>query len=151
MIEDSLKITGKLDVILKDAFGNVKQHVHIPNLVVTAGKNAIAQRLGADHATGAYAPMSHMGVGSDSTAPANGDTDLGSIIGSRVVITSTSVSNNVVTYSATWDAGVSTGAITEAGIFNASTGSTMLCRTTFAVVNKLDPDILTINWTITIN
>ena len=44
-----------------------------------------------------------------------------------------------------------TGAITEAGIFNASTGGDMFARTKFAVVNKGAADSMTITWTITVS
>ena len=40
--------------------------------------------------------------------------------------TSTSVSSNVVTYTATFAAGTGTGAVTEAGILNASSSGTLL-------------------------
>ena len=46
---------------------------------------------------------------------------------------------------------VSTGAITEAGIFNALTAGTMLCRTTFPVVNKAAGDSIVITWVVTIS
>ena len=44
-----------------------------------------------------------------------------------------------------------TGAVTEAGIFNASSGGTMLCRTVFAVVNKGADDGMSITWQITVS
>jgi hypothetical protein len=95
--------------------------------------------------------MSHMAVGSSSTAPANGNTALGAQISTRVALSSPTRSNSTITYVATFAAGQSTGAIVEAGIFNALTVGTMLCRTTFPVINKEADDILTINWNVTIN
>jgi hypothetical protein len=95
--------------------------------------------------------MTHMAVGSGTSAAAAGDTALGTQISSRVALTSTTVTSNAVAYVAAFGAGVSTGAITEAGIFNASTAGTMLCRTVFSVVNKAAADTLQITWTITIN
>ena len=52
-----------------------------------------------------------------------------------------------------WDgcAGEGTGALTEAGIFNASSSGTMLCRTEFSVVNKGASDSMTITWTVTVS
>ncbi len=52
-------------------------------------------------------------------------------------------------YVATFSAGEGTGAVTEAGIFNASTSGTMLCRTVFSVVNKAAGDTLQVTWTVT--
>jgi hypothetical protein len=145
--QDSLKIIGTPTFILTDKFGNVKQQFTQPNLVVTVGKNFIADRMiGTSSAV-----MSHMAVGSSNTAPAVGNTALAAQIGNRVSLSSSTRTNATITYVATFAAGVSTGAIVEAGIFNASTAGTMLCRTTFPVINKEADDILTINWNVTIN
>jgi hypothetical protein len=54
-------------------------------------------------------------------------------------------------YVASFPAGTGTGAIVEAGLFNASSGGDMLCRTTFAVVNKGANDSITITWTVTVS
>ena len=48
-------------------------------------------------------------------------------------------------------AGTGTGAITEAGILNASSSGTLLCRTVFSVVNKGSADAMTITWTVTVS
>ena len=94
--------------------------------------------------------MSHMAIGSGSTAAAAGDTALGSQLG-RVALTSTTVSSAVVTYVASFPAGTGTGAVTEAAILNASSGGTMLCRTVFSVVNKGAQDSMTVTWTVTVS
>jgi hypothetical protein len=60
------------------------------------------------------------------------------------------VSTNIATVSTTFGAGVGTGALTEAGIFNAATAGVMLSRVVFSVVNKASTDALTITWAITI-
>jgi hypothetical protein len=73
-----------------------------------------------------------------------------SILGSREALDSTSASSNTITYVASFEAGDATGAVTEAGLFNASSGGTMLCRTVFSVVNKGAQDILNITWVITL-
>jgi hypothetical protein len=94
--------------------------------------------------------MTHMAVGTTSTAPAAGDTALGAEVG-RVALASATSSSNVVTYTATFPAGTGTGALVEAGIFNASSSGTMLCRTTFSVVNKGAADAMSITWTVTVS
>jgi hypothetical protein len=68
-----------------------------------------------------------------------------------VALDSTGVSNNIVTYTATFPAGTGTGALTEAGVFNDSSAGDMLCRTTFSVVNKAAADSMIITWAITIS
>lgn len=138
--QDNIKATGHVTVRLN---GEVVQE--IPNLVVTVGKNYIASRM-----TASPTAMSHMSIGSSSTAAAVGDTTLGAELG-RVALSSSSTTGAVTTYSATFPAGTGTGAVVEAGIFNAASAGTMLCRTTFAVVNKGANDTLTITWQVTIS
>ena len=115
MINDGLKLKGKLAISLN---GKIIQEVD--NLVVTAGKGYVASRMKDATATA----MSHMAIGSGSTAAAASDTALGNQLG-RVALTSTTVSNAVVTYVASFPAGTGTGAVTEAAILNASSGGTM--------------------------
>lgn len=141
MINDGLKLTGKLKIALN---GETVQEVD--NLVVTDGKGYVASRMKDASATA----MSHMAVGSGSTAAAAGNSSLGTELG-RVALTSTAVSAAVVTYTATFAAGTGTGAVTEAGILNASSSGTLLCRTVFSVVNKGASDSMTITWTVTVS
>jgi hypothetical protein len=144
-MNDQIKAIGALDIVLTDIYGNVKEQIHVPNLVVTVGKNHIAARLGSSATA-----MSHMAIGSGAVAAAASDSALGTELG-RVALTSTTVNTNVVTYVATFGAGVGTGAVTEAGLFNAASAGTLLCRTLFSVINKSASDTLTINWNVTIS
>lgn len=146
MINDTIKVTGELKLTVTNPEGEVKQEVTVPNLVVTAGKDYIAERM-KDATTTA---MSHMAIGTGTTAAAAGNTALGTEAG-RVSLTSTTVTNNAVAYVATFGAGTGTGAITEAGIFNASSSGDMLCRTVFSVITKGAADTLGITWTVTVN
>ena len=141
MINDKFKLKGKLSIALN---GEVVREVD--NLVVTSGKNYVASRMKDATATA----MSKMAIGSGSTAAAAGNTALGTELG-RVSLTSTTVTKNEVAYVATFGAGTGTGAITEAGLFNANSGGTMLCRTVFSVVNKGSADSMTITWTVTVS
>ena len=143
-INDQLEMKGSLQVRLNDEV--VRE---VDNLVVTAGKGYVASRMKSD-ASGGSAIMSHMGIGSGSTSAAAGDTALGSQLG-RVALTSTGISGAVLTYTASFAAGTGTGAVTEAGLFNASSSGTMLCRTVFSVVNKGSSDSMTITWTVTVS
>ena len=97
----------------------------------------------------ADAAMSHMGIGTGTTTPNTANTALVTQ-SARVALASTTRTNNQVTYSAVFPAGTGSGSITEAGIFNAASLGTMLCRTVFTAVNKDVLDTLTINWTVTI-
>lgn len=144
---DELKVTGSVNVVIHDESGKQKENFTIPNLVVTTGLAYIASRMKDATATA----MTHMTVGTGNTAAAAGNTALETQLGSRVALTSTTVTSNSIAYVASFGAGVATGALTEAGIFNASTSGTMLCRTVFAVINKGASDTMTITWTITIS
>jgi hypothetical protein len=145
-MKDTVAATGKLKITLIGEDGNVKQTVDVKNLIVNIGKEFIASRM--TEAT--MAPVSHMAVGSGMVIAMPTDTLLGSQI-ERVALTSISVLSRTITYIGTFPAGVATGALTEAGLFNASTGGTMLARTTFGVFNKEPTDLLTIEWDVTVN
>jgi hypothetical protein len=148
MIKDSVTATGKLSIVLTSGTGVVKEVREVPNLVVQTGLDFIASRMEGVSSD----VMSHMAVGETNTTPSNGDTTLlAEVAASRTALTSTSVSTDAVTYTTTFGPGVGTGALVEAGIFNAASGGTMLCRTIYAVINKGAADSLTISWTVTIN
>jgi hypothetical protein len=148
MINDNIKITGDVKIDIIGADGVVKDSREIKNLVVTSGKTFIASRIVGVSAN----VMGWMELGTGTTAAAVGDTTLQTAIsGSRVALTSGTSSTNVVTYVASFPAGTGTGAVTEAGTFNASSAGTMLCRTVFSVVNKGASDTMSITWTINVS
>jgi len=195
MINDDFTLTGALTIKLND---EVVQETN--NLVVTAGKNWVANRLKDQTATitagsfvtgtsytiltvgstdftsiGASAntvgvtfvatgvgtgtgtartftqeeEMTHMALGTGDTAAAAGDTTLATELDRNT--TGSTVLNNAITYETTWAAGDGTGAIKEAGIFNAASAGDMLARTVFSVVNKGANDSMTITWTVTVS
>lgn len=142
---ETLKAKGDLKIEVTRADGTTETK-EVKNLVVTAGLNYIVSRMKDATATA----MSHMAVGSGSTAAALGNNALGSELG-RVALTSTTVSANTIQYVASFPAGTGTGVITEAGILNAATGGAMLCRTVFGIVTKDAGDSMSITWTVTIS
>jgi hypothetical protein len=149
MFNENLKLSGQLAIVLKDKDGNVKEERTEKNLVVTAGLTYIASRMKDASATA----MTHMALGSGTTAENAAQTDLITLLGSREALDSTTATANAIAYVSSFEAGDATGAVTEAGIFNASTGGTMLCRVKFAsgVVNKAADDTMTVTWTITLS
>ena len=142
---DKSKATGKLTVGTQNKQGKVIETREVKNLVVDDGLEYIADRMKNNSTV-----MSHMAIGTGSTAAAASDTALGTEA-ARVDLTSTTVTANAVAYVASFAAGTGTGAITEAGILNAGSGGTLLCRTVFSVVNKGASDSMTITWTVTIS
>ena len=143
-----IKASGQVHLQVIGPNGELKEERKIKNLVVDDGLDYIASRMKDATAT----VMSHMEVGTGTTSPVAGDTTLETaIVGSRVALTSTTVTSNAIEYVGDFPAGTGTGAVTEAGIFNASSAGTLLCRTTFAVVNKGASDTLKITWTVTVS
>jgi hypothetical protein len=141
MVNENLKLTGALTIALND------EVVHeVDNLVVTAGKNFVASRM----KDTTKAAMTHMAVGTGTTEALAAQTALVTE-NDRNTLTSTTVTANAIAYVCTWAAGDATAALTEAGIFNASSGGDMLCRTVFSVVNKAAADSMTITWTVTVS
>jgi hypothetical protein len=145
MIQDSLKIKGNLSVERFDENQNLIEQRNINNLVVATGKSHITARM----TSNTTAVMSHMAIGSANVAPTTSDTALGAE-SARVALNSANVVSNTVTYVATYGAGVGTGPITEAGVFNDPSAGTMLCRTRFDVVNKGAADVIVITWNVTV-
>ena len=151
MINDSIKITGDVNIVVRGPDGKVKDNRDIKNLVVTAGKGFIAASM-LKTTSNTPAAMSHMELGTGTTAAAIGNTALETpISASRVTLTSATNNDAVTTYVANFPAGTGTGAVTEAGIFNNSSGGTMLCRSVFSVVNKGADDTMSITWAITVS
>lgn len=149
MINEKLKLSGALSIVLTDKNGNVKDSREVKNLVVNAGLAYIISRMvGTDKGT-----MSHMALGAGTAAAAAGQTDLLSMLGIREALDTTTIvgaNSEKVQYVCTFEPGDATGAITEAGIFNNAAGGDMLCRTVFPVVNKAADDQMAVTWTITL-
>jgi len=144
MIKEDLKIRGDLTISLYGEDGFVKDTRKLKNLVVDGGLDFVVSRM--KDATAQV--MTHMAVGSGSTAAASNQTNLFTTLGNREALDSTTVSGSTITYTASFEAGDGTGAITEAGVFSASTGGAMLCRTVFPPVNKQAADAMTITWSL---
>lgn len=147
MINENMKATGRLNIVVKDANGNVKDQREETNLVVSTGLAFITSRM----TDAADSVMSHMAIGTGTTAAAAGDSSLGTEV-YREALDSTTDSSNTIAYVSSFEANEpsSAAAITEAAIFNAASGGTMLCRTVFDAVNKDVNDTMTITWTITL-
>ena len=149
-ILDMINLRGDVHFQLYDHNGNLKLEREDKNMVVTAGLGHVTSRLIGT----AQAVMGWMEVGTDATAAATAQTTLVAAVGaSRTALTgsagtqqTTTLTNDTVQFVCTFGAGVGTGALVEAGVFNASSAGTMMCRTVFSVINKGALDSLTITW-----
>lgn len=144
-IHSDIQVHDNVRIELFDEFGNSKQVEEVHNLVVTTGLAHIADALSSSPGQSA---MSHMAIGTGGTAAALADTALQTEL-DRNALTSRTDAGAVITYVGTWAAGDGTGAITESGILNNSSGGTLLARSVFSVVNKAAADTLIITHTIT--
>lgn len=145
-IKETIQAQGHVRIARFNAAGALVEEHFVENLLVQTGLNYIASRLKDATAT----VMSHMALGAGTAAASNGQTALVTELG-RVAMTSTTLSANVVTYTATFSPATATGAVTEAAIFNAASAGTMLNRVAFPVVNKQAGDTVAVTWTVTIN
>lgn len=135
--------TWHMHAILRGEDGIVKEEREVYNTVTTAGKNMIADRLLASPTLGV---PTHMAIGTGTGGTTSLTTEL-----DRNAFTSKTRSNAVVTMVGDWAAGDGTGALTEAGVFDASSAGNMHLYTSFSVINKGAADALTITWTLTIS
>lgn len=146
MLNEQMKVTGHISLRLFGQDGSLKESREVKNVVVTVGKNFLAQWLAA--ATQADYFMRYLALGTGTNAASVSDTTLQTELSTRVAGTLTN-STNVWQNQATFGPGVDTGAITEAGIFSASSAGTLFARQTFAVVNKAAGDSLQLTWQVT--
>lgn len=145
-MEEKLTLKGRFLVELFGEDGKRKELRIVENVVVTVGKNYLANWLTA--ATQSDYFMRYLALGTGTTAASASDTALETELATRVAGT-LSNSTNVWQNQATFGPGVDTGAITEAGIFTASSAGTMFARQTFPVVNKGAGDSLQLTWQVT--
>jgi hypothetical protein len=155
MIKDNLTVKGQLTITKTNTATGAEEVTEINNLVVDDGLEYILSSIVAnDGSINRPDPMSHMAVGTDGTTQVSTDSALGAEIatGGRQGLVSTTLdgATNSLEFVCLFDAGEGSGAIEEAGIFNAESGGTMLARTTFPVINKEALDKLTITWVITL-
>lgn len=139
--DDGIEVRGHVAFRLEHEDGSVEEW-EVENLVTTAGKAGIADQI---LLSPTLAKPTHMAIGTGTPA-ANA---LGAEL-DRNALTSKTRSGAVVTFACSWAAGEGTGALIEAGVFDAASVGNMWCSTTFAVKNKGAADTLTATWTLTI-
>ncbi len=119
------------------------------NLVVTVGKAWLAGALSGDVAS--PETMKYIELGTGTTAAAAGDTTLVAAVETRASGTQSRVTTTTTsdTYQAVGTVSITdTRAITECGIFSASSSGTLMARQTFAAINCISGDSVQITWKI---
>lgn len=135
-----MKLLANMKLVLRGPDGSVKE-TRVANTVTTAGKNGAADQLLASPSLGKPTHMA-VGTGTPGATALGAETD-------RNALTSKTRSNAVVTMVGDWAAGDGTGALTEAGVFDAASAGNMWLSASFATVNKAAGDTLQITWTLT--
>lgn len=145
---EELKLVGSMTLRLQRENGDVEV-VHRDNIIVNNGFDLIVDSLG--KATGRPNAISHVAVGTGTTGEAPTQTTLVTEIARVSGTYAHTAGTKVFTFTADFPAGTATGALTEAGVFNASSAGTMLDRVVFPVVNKGSLDTLQAVFTFTLS
>ena len=149
LISESIKPTGKVRAMLKDAYTDkIIKITDSDNLVVTAGKQNIADLL-----IGAVSTSyNFIGVGTSSTAPVVGDTDLGALVNTRQQCNDRFRTGNIAVFSTYFASNqVVNGSLNECGLFTTGSAGTMFSRALFgSQINKTSSTTLTVEWQISI-
>lgn len=146
--ENDLKLKGAMVATLKHANGDIEVF-RKDNLILNAGFDFIADAIG--KVSSRPAVMGYTAVGTGTTAVASSQTALVTELARKAATYAHTAGTKVFTFSTYFAAGEATGAITEAGICNASSGGTFIDRVTFAVINKGSDDELTVNFQFTLS
>lgn len=147
-LPSGLRLRGAVELRLYRANGEMVVR-RKDNLIVDVGFDFIADVIGLS--SGRPGAMSHIAVGTGVVAAAAGDTALGAELARKAAAYAHTAGTKVFTFETTFDPGEATGAITEAGVFNAATAGAMLDRVVFAVINKGADDTLTQKFTFTMS
>lgn len=146
-----IQLRGALRIALRDPHGKILEERIIKNTVVTQGRSWVLGQLETVNQVTSQT-ISQMAIGSGLVAPTTANTALGlevtrKAIGTFVTtqLTANPPSFDSVTSFATNEANTTLG---EVGLFNSSSGGTMLARATFASFVKATSNTLSITYTI---
>ncbi len=144
------KLRGKWFVTLYGPDGEIKDQRSGTNVVTTVGKEFLASFLYSAVAGAATFTGRYVGIGTNTTAEAVGDTSLGTEV-ARHTGTASYLSGQIYQVRATFATGSGTGAITEYGLLSSNTAGTLLARDTEAAINKGANDTLTVICQLTVS
>lgn len=145
---DKLKLHGALTLMLTKANGEVEV-TQKDNIIVDVGFDFIADAIG--KAASRPGVMGYIAVGTGTAAAATTQTTLGTEVSRLAATYAHTAGAKTFTFTTTFADGVATGALTEAGVFNAASAGIMLDRVVFPVVNKGADDTLTAVFTFTMS
>ena len=142
-----MRIDGVGTFVLTHKDGSVERFLK-HNLIVTGGFDFICDVMGnAEQPTN----MAFIGVGEGTDEAVASETSLQKELARSTAVYAHAEGTKTFTLTAEFPEGVATGAITEAGVFNADKGGIMLDRVTFAVINKGEDDRFTATFQFTLS
>jgi len=146
-----MKLKGRWAMTLYGPDNDIKESRDGTNVITEDGTSFIAQFLVSAAAAASTFTMNYIGIGTDSTAEASSNTALGTEL-DRAEATISFISGSIYQATATFACGsTSAGAITEYGIFDSTTGGTMLNRDVEATINKGVNDDLVVVCQVTVS
>ena len=148
MIQESMQLHGAMTLFISRANGDTET-VYQDNLIVNVGFDFIAEAIG--KSTSRPSVMGYIALGTGTTAAAATQSALVTEIDRNAATYAHTAGTKTFTFTADFLAGDATGAITEAGVFNAATAGIMFDRVVFPVVNKGADDSLTAVFTFTMS
>lgn len=149
-MSDKVKMKGEWFVRLYGPDGELKDSRQGFNVVTTVGKEFLASFMYSAVASPATFTGRYIGIGTNSTAEAAGDTALGTEV-SRHTGTVSYISGQIFQVKATFATGSGTGAITEYGLISSNSAGTLIARDTESAINKGANDTLTVTCQLTIS
>ncbi len=153
-LSDQILLRGSLEIVLGDIHGREIARRSIKNTIVTAGRAWVLKHIaGTDVFAGNETrPLSHIAIGTSTTAPATSDTALGSETTRKAIGTwsTTALTSNPPSYELQVSFNTNEGNTTlaEVGVLNSSAAGTMLAHATFGTLNKTTSNTLSISYTI---
>lgn len=148
MIDETMQLQGAMTLIVRRASGDIET-VHKDNIIVNVGFDFIADAIGKSASRPSV--MGFIALGTGTTAAAASQSALVSELDRNAATYAHTTGSKAFSFTADFPAGDGTGAITEAGVFNAASGGIMLDRVVFPVVNKGADDSLTAVFTFTMS
>lgn len=150
--DEQVTLKGQLKIELHNVVTGERDVVVYPNLVTTVGKESIASALKGTTVNN-QGIITYCALGLDDTAPALGNTDLGSEL-ARKAVSVRSVANNIATFQTFFTTSEAIGALKEAGLFGddasaVANSGTLFCHAAIDRT-KSSSDTLTLTWTVAI-
>lgn len=153
VVRDVIRLRGSLRLALWDLDGNLVAERIVENTLVTQGRSWVLGQLQTVNQVTSQA-IGWLAIGTSSTAPATGDTTLGSEV-TRIAI-GTWITSTLTANPPSWQAqasfatNVANTTLAEVGLFNVSGANsiTMLGHATFVSMSKTTSNTLTISYTV---